>query len=228
MTFVFLFLEFNIYFIHSIRRSSLRSDRVKSVPINKRLGIKKSPLKKTSPLKPAILRKESPLKPTINTNDARFKIIAKNRTKMHDARDKLSQMAKTKDAREKLTKMREARSGNGNSTLNSSFTRPVGKNITMKKDRHGKISLTTKKAAIRSSASNIPSMDVSLGLAVQRQLGLIGALPTNGRTVQRKHELEQRQKSRSTLRAPKSRKSGNNYHDDDASMEEGNLITIVI
>lgn len=164
----------------NIRKGSLRADR-KNVPLNKRLGIKK-----TSPIKAGGITK----------GDARLKIIQKNRTKLLDARDKLAQMAKSKDAREKLTKLREARA-TGPSSVNSSFTRPVGTNITMKKDRHGKISLTTNKSA-RNSVLAPPS----LGLAVQRQLGLVGALPSVPHTsvmhrqVQRKAPLQQRQVTR--------------------------------
>lgn len=158
----------------------MRADR-KNVPLNKRLGIKK-----TSPVKAGGITK----------GDARLKIIQKNRTKLLDARDKLAQMAKSKDAREKLTKLREARA-TGPSSVNSSFTRPVGTNITMKKDRHGKISLTTNK-----STRNSALAPQSLGLAVQRQLGLVGALPSvphtsvMNRQVQRKAPLQQRQVTR--------------------------------
>jgi hypothetical protein len=43
--------------------------------------------------------------------DARLKIIAKNRSHMTDARDKLASLAKTTDARQKLVKIRNLKQG---------------------------------------------------------------------------------------------------------------------
>ena len=43
--------------------------------------------------------------------DARLKIIAKNRSKVTDARDKLGLLAKTTDARQKLEKIRNLKQG---------------------------------------------------------------------------------------------------------------------
>ena len=43
--------------------------------------------------------------------DARFKIIAKNRSHITDARDKLASLAKTTDARQKLVKIRNLKQG---------------------------------------------------------------------------------------------------------------------
>ena len=46
-----------------------------------------------------------------NVKDARLKIIAKNRSHMTDARDKLASLAKTTDARQKLVKIRNLKQG---------------------------------------------------------------------------------------------------------------------
>ena len=43
--------------------------------------------------------------------DARLKIIANNRSKVSDARDKLASLAKTTDARQKLEKIRNFKQG---------------------------------------------------------------------------------------------------------------------
>ena len=53
--------------------------------------------------------------------DARMKIIAKNRSKVVDARDKLVKLAKGTDARQKLQKIRNLREGKVRICL-SSFT----------------------------------------------------------------------------------------------------------
>ena len=43
--------------------------------------------------------------------DARMKLIKKNRTQFRDARDKLAKLAKGSDARQKLEKIRNLKAG---------------------------------------------------------------------------------------------------------------------
>ena len=47
----------------------------------------------------------------VTVGDARLKIIAKNRSKVVDARDKLASLAKKTDARQKLQKIRNFKEG---------------------------------------------------------------------------------------------------------------------
>ena len=69
--------------------------------------------------------------------DARQKIIAANRDKTVDARDKLSQLARGQDARQKLQKLRNLKDGNLE-------VKKLTSGITVTKKLDGKISLSTK------------------------------------------------------------------------------------
>ncbi|XP_046403215.1 uncharacterized protein LOC124168885 isoform X2 [Ischnura elegans] len=98
-------------------------------------------------------------KPAAKRGDARLTIIAKKRLKLSDARDRLAEIAKQSgDAREKLTQLRRTKLVNQSvgSTAKASWAasgapqldplRTVrGGNITVRKGRNGRISLSTKR-----------------------------------------------------------------------------------
>ncbi|KAG8229338.1 hypothetical protein J437_LFUL007146 [Ladona fulva] len=92
-------------------------------------------------------------KPKAARGDARLTIIAKKRLKLNDARDRLAELAKQSgDAREKLTQLRRTKLVGSVSklpwagTLQSDPLRTVrGGNITVRKGRNGRISLSTKR-----------------------------------------------------------------------------------
>ena len=69
--------------------------------------------------------------------DARQKIIAANRDKTVDARDKLSQLARGQDARQKLQRLKNLKDGNLE-------VKKLTSGITLTKKLDGKISLSTK------------------------------------------------------------------------------------
>ena len=69
--------------------------------------------------------------------DARQKIIAANRDKTVDARDKLAQLARGQDARQKLQKLKNLKDGNLE-------VKKLASGITVTKKLDGKISLSTK------------------------------------------------------------------------------------
>ena len=69
--------------------------------------------------------------------DARQKIIAANRDKTVDAREKLSQLARGQDARQKLQKLKNMKDGNLE-------VKKLASGITVTKKLDGKISLSTK------------------------------------------------------------------------------------
>ncbi|XP_021931285.1 uncharacterized protein LOC110835413 isoform X2 [Zootermopsis nevadensis] len=90
-------------------------------------------------------------------DDARLRIIQKNRQKLTDARDKLAEIAKQTDARFKLDKLRENRS---NASPNLSR---VGASITRRTSRNGQISLSTNKRRIPRNGNEIQERTVTSG-----------------------------------------------------------------
>jgi hypothetical protein len=93
--------------------------------------------------------------PALITGDARNRIIAKSRTNMVDARDKLAKLAKGSDARLKLQKIRNLKEGK----LDVKTTARGG--ITIVTTTKGSLQLTTKKKDLKNGKKGSSSSGAS-------------------------------------------------------------------